>query len=178
METLKSIQTVNKIGKILSKIAFIFSIIGICGCIVGILGITFGAETLKIGGVTLHGILQKGTDLTGKALCASMAAGIILCTGEAVLSKFAEHYYKRTLLDGTPFCLDGAKELCRLGILAICVPIGTQIIAKIVYAVLAQSAQDTAPFAFDNSASVALGVMFILMSLICRYGAELGRQEQ
>ena len=104
---------------------------------------------------------------------AAMAAGMILCAGEAVLAKFAEHYFKRELADGTPFDLGGAKELMRLGILAICIPIGTQIIAEIVYAVMEQTLRGVAPLQLDHSGSVALGVMFIVMSLGCRYGAEL-----
>lgn len=63
---------------------------------------------------------------------------MILCAGEAVLAKFAEHYFKRELVDGTPFDLGGAKELRRLGILAICIPIGTQMLAEIIYAVMEQ----------------------------------------
>ena len=71
-----------------------------------------------------------------------LIAGI--CAGEAVLSKFAEHYFKRELADGTPFNLGGAKELMRLGIFTICIPIGTQIIAEIVYAVMEQTLRGAA----------------------------------
>lgn len=111
--------------------------------------------------------------MTAGTVYAAMAAGMILCAGEAVLAKFAEHYFKRELADGTPFDPDGAKELMRLGILAICIPIGTQMIAEIVCAVMEQILQETAPFQLDHSGSVALGVMFLVMSLVCRYGAEL-----
>ena len=100
-----------------------------------------------------------------------LIAGI--CAGEAVLAKFAEHYFKRELTDGTPFNLGGAKELMRLGILTICIPLGTQIIAEIVYAVMEQTMQGVTPLQLDNTGSVTLGIMFIVMSLICRYGAEL-----
>ena len=103
----------------------------------------------------------------------AIAAGMILCAGKAVLAKFAEHYFKREFADGTPFDLGSAKELMRLGILAICIPIGTQMIAEIVYAVMEQALHGVAPFQLDHSCSVALGVMFIVMSLECRYGAEL-----
>lgn len=63
--------------------------------------------------------------------------------------------------------------MMRLGILAICIPIGTQIIAEIVCAVMEQTLHGVARFQFDHSSSVTLGVMFIVLSLICRYGAEL-----
>ena len=74
---------------------------------------------------------------------------------------------------GAPFDFGGAKELMRLGILAICIPIGTQMIAEIIYAVMEQTRHGVAPFQLDHSSSVALGVMFIVISLGCRYGAEL-----
>lgn len=73
-----------------------------------------------------------------------------------MLAKFAEHYFKRELADGTPFDLGGAKELMRLGILAICIPIGMQMIAEIVYAVMEQALHGVAPFQSDYSGSVAL----------------------
>lgn len=44
---------------------------------------------------------------------------------------------------------------------------------KIVYAVMEQTLHAVAPLQLDHSSSVALGVMFIVMSLGCRYGAEL-----
>ena len=173
MKTLKTIQTLSKIGKVLSKIMFIFCIIGFCGCIVGILSMALGAPTLKIGGVTLESILNTEAEVTIGTVYAAMAAGMILCAGEAVLAKFAEHYFKRELADGTPFTFAGAKAMLRLGILTICLPIGTQIIAEIIHAVIEQAMQDVAPLRLDSVGSVALGVMFIVMSLICRYGADM-----
>ena len=172
MKTLNIIQKLSKIGKVLSKIMFIFCVIGFCGCIVGILSMVLGVPTLKIGGVTLESILNTEAEVTVGTVYAAMAAGMILCAGEAVLAKFAEHYFKHELADGTPFTLAGAKEMQRLGILTICLPIGTQIVAEIIYAVMEQTMQGVAPLRLDSAGSVALGVMFIVPSLICRYGAE------
>lgn len=178
MKTLNNIQKLSKIGKVLSRIVFIFCIIGFCGCVVGILSMALGAPTLKIGGLTLESILSMEAGVTTGTVYAAMAAGMILCAGEAVLAKFAEHYFKRKLADGTPFDLGGAKELMRLGILAICIPIGTQMIAEIVYAVMEQTLHGAAHFQFDPSSSVALGVMFIVLSLICRCGAEMYEEKE
>lgn len=173
MKTLNVIQKLSKIGKVLSKIMFIFCIVGFCGCIAGILSMALGAPTLKFGDVTLEGILNTEAEVTIGTVYAAMVAGMILCVGEAVLAKFAEHYFKRELADGTPFSLGGAKEMQRLGILTICIPIGIQIIAEIVYAVMEQTMQGVAPLRLDNAGSVALGVMFLVVSLICKYGAEI-----
>lgn len=178
MNTLTTIQKLSKIGKILSKIVFIFCIIGFCGCIVGILSMAPGTEALKFGGVTLESILNTKAEVTVGTVYAAMAAGMIPCAGEAVLAKFAERYFKRELADGTPFTLGGAKEMQRLGILTICIPLGTQIIAEIVYAVPEQAVRGVAPMSLSNDASVTLGVMFLVMSLICRYGAEIQNHQQ
>ena len=158
MKTLNNIQKLSKIGKVLSRLVFVFCIIGFCGCIVGILSMALGAPTLKIDGVTLKSILSIESGVTTGTVYAAMAAGMILCAGEAVLAKFAEHYFKRELADGTPFDLGGAKELMRLGILAICIPIGMQMIAEIVYAVMEQALHGVAPFQSDYSGSVALAM--------------------
>ncbi len=40
-----------------------------------------------------------------------------------MIAKFAEHYFKGELLDGTPFNMERAKELTRLGIITIGVSI-------------------------------------------------------
>lgn len=178
MKTLYNIQKLSKIGQVLSRIVFIFSIIGFCGCIVGILSMALGAPTLKIGGLTLESILRMEAGVTTGTVYAAMAAGVILCAGEAVLSKFAEHYFKRELADGTPFTFAGAKEMQRLGILTISLPIGTQIVAEIVHAVMEQTMQGVAPLQLDNDGSVTLGIMFIVLSLICRYGAELREEKR
>lgn len=173
MKTLKTIQTLSKIGKVLSKILFIFCIVGFCGCIIGILSMALGAPMLKIGGVTLESILNTEAEVTVGTVYAAMATGMILCTGEAMLARFAEHYFKHELADGTPFTPAGAKEMQRLGVLTICLPLGTQIVAEIVYAVMAQVMQGVAPLRLDSASSVALGIMFIVMSLFFRYGADM-----
>lgn len=178
MKTLNTIQTLSKIGKILSRIMFILCLVGACGCVVGILSMALGMETVKLGGVTLKSILKTEADVAVGTVYAAMAAGMILCAGEAVLAKFAEHYFRRELADGTPFTLDGAKEMMRLGVLTICIPIGTQIVAEIVHAVMEQALQDVAPLQLNSSGALALGVMFLVMSLICRYGAEAYEKSQ
>lgn len=74
---------------------------------------------------------------------------------------------------GTPFTTDGEKELQRLGILTICIPLGCLIVAEIVSGIIAGFLNCDDLLKLDNGDSVAMGVMFIVMSLLCRYGAEL-----
>lgn len=172
MKTLKIIQTLAKIGQILSKVVAIFCIVGFFGCFFGIIGLAVGAAAVKIGGVTLESFLYTEADMSLGTLYASMAVGMVLCAGECVLAAFAAHYFKRELADGTPFDLGGAKEMTRLGILAIGISLAAQTVAAIVYAVLKATLADVGPLDLNASSSVSVGIMFIVMSLLCRLGAE------
>ena len=172
-KTLGTIQKVSKAGKILSKIVFIFSLIGAIGCAVGITCLHFLPETFEIGDVTIHNLIEKEAEMTMGTMYASMAIGIVLCVGEAILSKIAERYFKNELKVGTPFTFEGAKELKRLGICAICIPIVTKITAEVTYQVMAQYLQDVKALNIGDPASVGLGIMMIVASLLCKYGAEV-----
>ena len=102
-----------------------------CGCIVGIISLGLGGEVFKLGGVTIHSIIESHSHMSMPALYTAMAVGIVLCAAEAVLSKFAELYFKNELADGTPFTMRDAKELMRLGILTIIIPLGMVIVCSI-----------------------------------------------
>lgn len=172
-KTLNTIQTLSKIGKILCKIIFIFCLIGFIGCIVGIIGLALIPNGLNIGGTTIHGIVEKSPEISLSTCYTAMAAGVVLCAGEAVLCKIAEHYFKNELEAGTPFTFEGAKELIRLGIFTICIPIATSIISGIVCAVMTAVFGKVYDFEFGKFISIGLGIMFIISGLLCRYGAEI-----
>lgn len=171
--TLKTIQTLAKVGKILSKIIFVCCIVGFCGCIVGIVSLAIGAETFKLGGVTVHSMIENKAGMNLPTLYASMAVGLLFCAAEAVLCKFAETYFNHELADGNPFTLRGAKELMRLGILTIAIPLGAVIVCSIGVAVADNIYPGIDKLSIGEFGSVGLGVMMIVLSLFCRYGAEL-----
>lgn len=174
MESLKTIQILSKLGKVLSKIIFICCIIGAVGCVVGMVCLPFAdTEAIKIGGVTIHGLIENRAGMNLNSLYPLMSGSLIVCIGEAVIAKFAEVYFTNELAAGTPFTTSGAKELLRLGILTISVPLGTLILALIVSGVIADLLQCGEAFKLEGSDSVTLGVMFIVMSFLCKYGAEV-----
>ena len=178
MKSLQTIQKLYRLGKTLSKIAFIFSVIGFFGCIAGLISMQFGnGMSFKLGGVTLHGMIsgELGGDLKGSS--AALGGWLIVCMGEAVLARFAEGYFKNEQAAGTPFTLVGSKELLRLGILTLVIPTGCAVLGSIAEGLIAGFMQVETAAAldlyFDNDASIVLGIMFLLASLLCRYGAEL-----
>ncbi|MDD6810449.1 MAG: hypothetical protein PUD93_01075 [Lachnospiraceae bacterium] len=173
-QTLKTIQVFSKIGKILSEIIFICSIVGAAGCALGIASLAVGeTEVFQLGGVTIHGIIETSAETSIGTRYTLMTVGLILCIGEIFLAKIAENYFKHELATGTPFTFDGAKEMLRLGICAVCIPMGTMIVAEIAYTVMNHYYVDVADLHIDDYASVGLGIAFIVVSFICKYGAEL-----
>lgn len=177
MKSLQTIQKLSKLGRVLCRIAFIVCVVSFCFCAAGIVSLALGAGTLSFGGVTLIGIIETKAELNVGTLYASMAEAMIICAGETVLAKFAEHYFAGELEDGTPFDVKRADELRRLGILTICIPLGTQIVAEIVHEALAHIWIGVETMKLDNAGSVMLGVMFIVLSVIFRYGAECSENE-
>lgn len=173
MKTLNAIQTFSKIGKIFSKIINICCIVGVCGCGVGIVALLIGGNVIKLGGVTLHSILQTEAGTSVGTVLAAIIVGLILCIGEFFLSRISYRYFENELKVGTPFTFDGAKELLHLGNSAIWIPIVSLILAQVAHEIIEQFAENVEAMSLDGYDSVALGVMFIFMSLLCRHGAEL-----
>lgn len=176
MKSLKQIQTLTKLGKVFSRIAYIGAMVGFFVFMVGLISLAFGLdESIKIGGVTLHGIVERGNHEI-EFLYAAFPAWMIVCAGAAVVAKFAEIYFKNEQMAGTPFTQAGAKELKRLGIVTISVTLGCRIVADIVQAVIAGFVNVDADAAtdifFQNDGTIAFGIMFLILALFCQYGVE------
>ncbi len=173
MKSLKTIQVLFKIGKIISKIIFICCIVGFCICVTGIVSLALGAPTIKIGDTTIETFIFDKTGASESALYLWCVVGMILCAGEAVLAKFAECYFAKELKAGTPFTKEGAREMQRFGILAICLSLGTQIAVSIAHAIFKLAIKDLPELPDISLGSVTVGIMFIVMAQICKYGAEI-----
>ena len=164
MRSLKTIQKLSSLGSILSKIAFILSVVGFCSCIAGLIGLHFGSDAvLKLGNIRLHGLIANEYGRGAESVAAALCGWIFVCAGKELRAE-------------TPFTLAGAKELQRLGILALAIPLGSSLLGSIAEGLAAGLLNTETATAmdlyFDNEASLVLGLMFLLGSLLCRYGAE------
>lgn len=171
-KTLGAIQALAKIGRIISKIVFILSIVGASLCVVGLISLIVIPDTLEIGDVTLHSLIEDKAGTTVAGMYAAVTAGIILCAGEAVTAKFAEVYFKHEIADGTPFTFTGAKELMRLGIITPAVSAGTAILSSVSQAIFSIFVEKLPDLSIEIGDSFGYALAFIIISLICKYGAE------
>ena len=182
MKSLNSIQTLCKIGKVLSKIAFIFSVIGFGGGAAGLISLIIGNDALvEIGTITIHGTMLSDMGMNAASISARLAGWMIVCVGEAVSAKLAEIYFKNELQAGTPFTLGGAKEMQRLGITVLAVSAVCSVAGAAAEGIILgfSNIENTADSnIYSNVASgIALGIVFIIVSLLCRCGAELRESE-
>lgn len=173
MNSKKTIDTIVKISEVFCRVVYICSIVCLCISAVGFVLIPYGGEILKIGGVTINNIIDV-EDTT--SLFPFFAEGIINCIGFIILTREAQRYLRLEIQAGTPFDLEAASELKRLGLITVIVPISANIIVEIVSNIF-ESITNSAAFSldnldFDNDGSIAIGLMLVLMSVLCRYGAE------
>ncbi len=173
-KTLNEIQKLAKIARVICRIVFVFCIVGAALCLTGIVSTAAGLTgAVKLGGITIRSLIETDADLSTGSLYIVLVTGLIMCAGEIVLSKIAESYFRHEIAAGTPFTFDGAKELLRLGILVICIPMASMLLSAIATAVLNHCFGETLDVRLEGWLSVGLGVMMIGAALFCRHGAEI-----
>ena len=177
MKTLQTIQTLFKLGKIFSKIIFVFCVVGGVGCAVGLIGLNFLPENFKLGGVTIHSMIERSEAFSLGDSYAALLMGLILCVGVAILCKQAERCFARSYAAQTPFCEEIAKEWIRFGIFTICVPVVTNALEEAAYHVLLHFFPEVVKLMDGDFTSIGIGFMLIAVGLIFRCGAETLQQD-
>ena len=170
-KTERTIAKVTNDGLILSRIAWIFDLIA-CGCS------AFLILAALLWWNTRPDLFTGYASQTGALLIC--AGDLIGCAGSAVLAYFARQHFAHALEAQTPLTLRGAAEQKRLGILILCISPATMVLR------VALSAAFSAEFMPERLAGMivadggmlALGVMFLVLSLVCRYGAEREAMKQ
>lgn len=173
MKTLSTIQTLAKLGRIISKIIFICAIVGGALCLAGLISLAMGLGDLSLGDVTVQGLVEDKLGRSMGVLYATVICGILACAAEAVLAWLAGRYFTHELADGTPFRMESSRELFRLGCLRLCIPLGTQIVSALICGIIQAIVHEDVSQGMTSFGSAAIGVMFMVLSLFCRYGAEM-----
>ena len=175
MKSLKIIQTLCKIARIVCKVVFILSLVGAIACSVGILLLAVIPDGLQFGEFSVRSWIEDTLESSLGAVYIALSTGVFVCAGEAVLCKFAEHYFENELKAGTPFTVEGAKELLRLGILTVCIPVATSILAGIAALFIRMLLHESGTYEINRS--FGLGITFVILSLFCWYGAEIRKDQ-
>lgn len=176
-KSLKTVQTVCKVCKVLAEIAFVMFVVIVALMLVAAIFTGTGKmdALLSSGGVVLDDMLQQ-TGVTQDYMVAVFVCLTIIIAAEAVVAKFINVYFKHELKAGTPFTFEGAKEMLRLGIITIAVPVGASLAATIVFDIMAAGSGLDSEFNFEIS--LGMGLMFLALSPLLKHGTELRLRAQ
>jgi len=170
--TLEKIQIVSKVFKILSKICVVASNIGIVASIVSIALLVFIPSPEKAASTIVSGLVDKSSNLGFGTLLAMLLMVFFICIGENIVARKEYKYFSNELNAGTPFTFEGAKELFILGIYRILAPTIATVFAIIAYEIIKACYIGVSELQIEPVNSVGLGVGYMLMSLLCKLGAE------
>lgn len=159
--SLTTVQHLHKAGQILSIMAFFLSLLA---AVIALLVLVLDAAGFKG--------LKESSSSDGELYFTLMSL-IFVAAGEAVTAKYALGYFKAELRAGHPFVRENSIKLRNLGLLVIIIPFITFLLSTVLRIFLERSFGNVGEIRFRPTVSVASGLMFIVLSLICRYGAEL-----
>lgn len=176
-KSLKTVQTICKVCKVLAEIAFVMFVVIVALMLVAAIFTGTGKldALLSSGALDLDEMLQQ-YGATQEYVTAVIVCMTIIIAAEAVVAKFINVYFKHELKAGTPFTFEGAKEMLRLGIITIAVPVGASLAATIVFDIMAAGSGLDSEFNFEIS--LGMGLMFLALSPLLKHGTELRLRAQ
>ncbi|MBQ7499936.1 MAG: hypothetical protein IJT91_03485 [Clostridia bacterium] len=180
MKSLKTIQTLAKIAKIISRIVFIVSIVMLCLSVLGMVSVAVGGDAvLETTNSNMKMVIAEfDKDLSVADLYCTFGLSILISAGSILVSRFAVRYFENELKAGTPFTAEGAKELFSLGIMSIAASLVTSVVGSILISICKKYNGGELIFEGNNSGSIILGIVFLIFSVVFKYGAELRHNRQ
>lgn len=166
---LTTVQRLHGLGRILSTVFFVVSIILLITLITAA-GVLYNAIR---GGKTAGDVFGDSAAVTLESLYGLSASLAILALGEIFLSRYALGYFRLELEKGTPFNMECADRLKKLGFLTIAVTLLESICSSVLYSSIAEKYGNMESLTPRATGGVVLGLMFLVLSLFSRYGAEL-----
>lgn len=166
---LTTVQRLHGLGRILSTVVFVISIIAL----ITLLTATGVLHNAIKGGKTAEGVFGDGAAVTLESLYGLSAALAVFAMGEISLSRYALGYFTLELVMGTPFNEECAHKLKNLGFLTIAVTVLECICSSVLYSAIEKKYGNMPSLEPRATGGVVLGLMFLVLSLFCRYGSEL-----
>ena len=94
-KSLKTLQTISKIGKIISDIIFVCSIIGAVACIIAVSALA-SSQNIVLEGQSMVDLIES-MGINFVTVIFSCVISIFACIGSAVVAKFASNYFANEL---------------------------------------------------------------------------------
>ena len=172
MKSLKRIQILIKICRVVCYILFACFIAGALGCVLG-MALLEAVKDFNLGdGKTLTTELAKN-GVTINGCYTMMAAGIVGCAVGAFLSLYTAGFFKKVVNEGTPFKRHLVKELRTVGLVNVLVNIGASVLIGIGFGIAKGLDKGIGKLSNYSGFSITFGLVLLLLSLFIDYPVEL-----
>lgn len=165
MNSLKPIQIIAKIFKLLAQIGFVFCIIGAIFSLAGTITLFCVSEDSVLWQKLID--LSDNSEYTLNLARCTCFSSIFTCSIYVVICGFAKQLYSTELAAGTPFDRTFCKQLLSHGIIFIALSFLSIIIQAIVFACFGLESD------YSNAVGISNGIGCIALWVICRYGADV-----
>ena len=177
MKSLRIIQILAKVAKIICTVVFICCIVGASICALSLILLPILRDTTIYDGKTVTVLLADKSVSLSSAITAS-AFGLVSAGVGIFLAKYSELFFKKELEVGTPFKKEIVKDMRKLAIIHIVVSLATTMVLATIYAIVKASAKELIDFNPHQGGSVGFGISLLIISLFCEYGAEKEENEK
>lgn len=171
MKTLKTIQTLAKIGNILTIIVYYCCLIGLFCCPIGIISL-ISVGNMEVGGQTVYQLIATNSGTSVYEIFAAMTIGIFSCCAELIVARRARLYFKHELQMQTPFTHTGATLLQKVGIFGIVCNLAAAFLTTVAVALFRQADAAISVQTLGVEFGIGVYVALLVVSVIFRYGAE------
>lgn len=168
MKSLKRVQTMAKVFKILFTILFV-------GCIVGTIFSVIGLALTPLiaNNQTLQRyVVKSGTEFELNSYLSACICSILSCGTWVYLGYKNVEFYKYELSVGTPFDKSVVSALRKVAIEAIIISCAANIVEVIISCIFRSGVKDF------GVGEIGTGIVYLLVSLILDYGAEVSAQKE
>ncbi len=173
-KTLHTIQVITKIGLVIARVVWIVATVSIGLSVAAMIAVACGWTDLvaQLGAIKIYGLVKTDGAVTTNQAYLLLVAVVLLLTGVAVMAWFTARYFARQVRVATPFTMTNAQGLQKLGLIWLIGSVLTSAVVSGVVWGMSVAWHTTINFNDSVDGGVILGVMFLVLSLFCRYGAE------
>ena len=171
MKSLKNIQLLVKILRIISLVVFILCIIGAAGCALALIIVPVCQDIKIMGEKTLQMLLLEKNVHMYQVYC-GLCIGFVSCGVGIFLSRYNELFFEEELSVGTPFTFPMVKKTRKVALVNIIVSLCSSILAAIVVGIICAIYRSKYSFNYGLFSTIGFGLALLVISLFTQYGAE------
>ena len=173
MKSLKIIQVLATICRVICIVVFVACIIGAVGCAVGLVNLPIVKDVVVHDGKTIAELIAEDGKTNVETIITGCAVGLFGCGVEIFLAKYNENFFKKELQIGTPFKKEVVRDMRIMAVVNMATSLAAVIMVAIGVGIARALVRDIQHFNNYIGTPIGFGIAMLVISLFCDYGAEL-----